>query len=57
MTEQIRCHKCGKSFGSSSELREHERNCKGGSRKSATTKGTRAAAFVAAFFFCIARFF
>jgi hypothetical protein len=31
MTEQIRCHKCGKTFGLSSELRKHERNCKGGS--------------------------
>jgi hypothetical protein len=32
MTEQNRCHKCGKTFGSASELRDHERNCKGGNR-------------------------
>jgi hypothetical protein len=29
MTEQIRCSKCGKTFGSSNELRDHERHCRG----------------------------
>jgi hypothetical protein len=39
MTEQMRCHKCGKTFGSSSELREHERNCKGASRQFDGSRG------------------
>jgi hypothetical protein len=32
MSDQNICSKCGRSFGSSSEVREHERNCQGKSR-------------------------
>ena len=27
MADQFKCSKCGKSFSSQSELREHEKNC------------------------------
>jgi DNA-directed RNA polymerase subunit RPC12/RpoP len=27
---QLKCSQCGKTFNSQSELREHQKNCKGG---------------------------
>lgn len=30
---QYKCSMCGKTFNSQNELREHEKNCKGGSSK------------------------
>ena len=32
-SNQYKCNECGKSFGSSGDLREHEKNCKGSSSR------------------------